>query len=511
MGKAPVLLGGAVLSKVGWLLFLALLGRSIGVDGLGAFALAQTVVLVFVDIATPLNVNVALRHGAVRERDGDLSRLLGLIASTLVIVAAPAAAFLWLAGPWIGSVAFDSDEVGDALRWLALFLPALAAQRLAAQLLVVDGRVHLRVAIIDVLPVPVFLLAATLADEASQVAVGYGIAIAIATSASWALLISRHKIRFSDIRTELAEIRQFSTDVYLMANANNAARLGDILLVGAVLDVRAAGIYAAATTLASGSDLVTKSISTAIGPATAVELDEDRVADARRTYETATVAAVALVAVGCVAAWVGGDAFLSLLYGPEFVDGWWALALLVLAGATRAATTGSSTILTNGGMHRRELIHVIFGGVLTILLVPVLGVALGLVGIALGRLVATLAVQALREHALLRLFRSRSGLARYPGHHRSHSWACCRRLSCAPIHHWRRRWRRPDACLGHQRVARSRCIRPTSGITRRLQTRIVEVNLLERVIKAFDVACEVGRNDSLGPRVVVVAVVRMFG
>lgn len=185
---------------------------------------------------------------------------------------------------------------------------------------------------------------------------------------------------------------------------------GDVLIVGALLGLRAAAIYLTAQRLAVLVSFVVDAVRLTLEPMVARRHAEDDRAGMQALMARGSLASTA--AGMPIALAIGGGGWLLLgLYGVEFRDGWLVLAILVLGQVTTVLAGPVAAVLRMTGLERPLTAVLVVAAVALAAVVPA-GIAIaGVEGAAAGAALVT----AGSNLAYLVIARRRLGLRIGPG------------------------------------------------------------------------------------------------
>ena len=204
------------------------------------------------------------------------------------------------------------------------------------------------------------------------------------------LRLSRRLVRWPLFR----EVAAFS-GTQVLVNASMVIRLrSDPLIVKIALPMTAVGVYAVAGKAAEYLHLLVKQAVNVLAPV-AGELHGGGDSEGlRRLYLQSAKYAVAPAVAGAVACYpLAGDALVAWV-GPEFRSAGIVLAVLMTATALSMVETSASSLLAMTGYHRPAARAAGLSAIVNVVLSLLLVTPLGLLGVALGTLGATLFVDA---------------------------------------------------------------------------------------------------------------------
>jgi O-antigen/teichoic acid export membrane protein len=389
---------GVVVSAVLQFLLVVAVTRGLGAKGAGTFMEAIALFTIVANLAQ-MGANTGLVRGVSRTRAlGRVEELRATLAIALwpvaaVSLAAGAAVFA-LASP-LADVFFNGvhrDAAVTDLRLFAVVLPLAPATMVALSATRGFGTMVPYVVVQNIwLPalrlalVVVFVLAGL---GGAAVALGWAAPAVLAFAA--ALLTLVRLLRRAERRaggraaaprrprSQLArEFWSFSAPRGLASMLGMTVTWMGILLVGALLSTRDAGVYGAASRLSIGGAYALQAVGMAIAPQISALMARDSRERVERVYRVATWWLMALcwplyLALLTFAPFVMG------MFGPEFVSGQWALVILSAAMLVNLATGNVTVVLLMSGKSLVNLanavVSLILNVTLTLLLVPPLGV-----------------------------------------------------------------------------------------------------------------------------------------
>ncbi|MEQ8814805.1 MAG: oligosaccharide flippase family protein [Thalassobaculum sp.] len=400
-----------------WLVYTVLLARLLTADDYGLVMYAVTVLT----IAGPLTCfglnSAMLRHGSVywhQGRPAALAGLLGEARRTIVLTSLPGALLVW--------ATFEAAlGVGTAVPWsvvaiVAVGLPLYGAMDLHRETLRAVDRVlagflgfNILRALIPGLAAVALALAGWLTVETALAAFVCGLAVIAALDARRIAATVGHLAAVRD-RFERTEWYRIARPMVLAEALGHWIARGDVVLVGALLDLRAAAIYLTAQRLAVLVTFVVDAVRLTLEPMVArrfADRDQPGLQDLMARGSLASFATgmpIALVIAG------GGWLLLGL-YGPDFQSGWAVLCILTLGQMTTVLAGPVSAVLRMTGLER-PLTAVQFASAAGLSAAVPAGIALGgTEGAAAGAAIVTAA----SNLAYLAITRRRLGLRCGPG------------------------------------------------------------------------------------------------
>ena len=176
----------------------------------------------------------------------------------------------------------------------------------------------------------------------------------------------------------------------------------DVLLVGAILSTREAGVYAAASRYIVGGTFALQALGVATGPQISRLLAERRRDDAASVYQAATTWLIAISWPGYLTMAAFAPVLMGL-FGSEFKSGATSLTILSLALLVLMATGNNKIVLLMGGKSTWNLvitsITLTVNVVIDLILIPRIGIN----GAAIGWAASTVVDNVLTTYVLHRL------------------------------------------------------------------------------------------------------------
>ncbi len=341
-----------------WLLYTVLLARLLSADGYGLVMYAVTVLT----IAGPLTCfglnSAMLRHGSVYWDQGRPAALLGLLgeARRIIVLASLPAALLV-------AVVFETAlGIGTGVPWsvvaiVALGLPLYGTMDLHRETLRALDRVLAGFLGFNILRSLIPGVAAAGLAVGGWLSVETALAGFVGGLAAIAVIDAR---RIGRLTGDIAPVRDRDDRVawYRIARPMVMAEAlgywiarGDVVIVGALLDLRAAAIYLTAQRLAVLVTFVVDAVRLTLEPMVArrhADRDHQGLQDlmARGSlvaFATGTPIALAIA---------GGGWLLLGLYGPDFQSGWAVLTILTAGQMTTVLAGSVSAVLRMTGLER---------------------------------------------------------------------------------------------------------------------------------------------------------------
>jgi len=388
---------GLVTSGIFQLLLVVIVARGLGPAVAGLFLEAIALVMILSKIGE-LGASTGLVRTVSRFRalgqSLDLRQAVDVAVWPVAIVSASLAVGTFVSAPQLAIVFFDDAHQAEATELIRLLAPVLP---LASGTLVALAATHglgtmMPYVVVQNIALPaarlLLVLVAILAGL-SGVAAGaaWALPAAVAYPVSTAVLVKllrRAEGQASGATwppraaSELAaEFWRFAAPRGIAGILTIAVTWMDVLLVGALRSTREAAIYAAASRLAVVGAYALEAVGLAVAPRISAVMARGPGERVEALYRTATSWLTTLVwpfymAVAVFSPWIMG------VFGPEFVAGETALAILSAAMLVKLATGNVSTVLLLGGMSSWSLLNsassLILNVVLNLLLTPRMGI-----------------------------------------------------------------------------------------------------------------------------------------
>jgi O-antigen/teichoic acid export membrane protein len=392
--------------------FNVVVGRAAGAAVLSTVS-AGLALATFVSLLTPSAAGqaaskfLAMEVGAGRQETvGGIVRHIGVRVALTLAVLAPAAGV-------IAVVAFD---VGwwDAV-WVCLLSLAFSAYNLVRGMQFGLGRIlaATRWEIVSALVSFGSLAAVVLADQPAQLLAPLTIGYSVYALAGWPRRGSAD--RPQPIPAAMRrEIDAFIAWAVVGTVMSSGLLQFSMLLAKGAETAHAAGLYAAAVSLATPATMAARAFSMALMPAMARATGRGDSEGRRRHTDVGTRSLVATMVGLFGALAILSDHILVLFYGPDFREGGTSLRILVVAvmfGTLSIAAVNDLTTRSSNGIRTSALLNscgFVTGAVAMLLLVPRFGV----VGVAAGCLAGSVVTAALPLLLVWRTERQRwTGLA----------------------------------------------------------------------------------------------------
>ena len=368
LGNTAWLIGGKGFGAICGLLYLAILTRSLGLKGFGHFSLIFGTAQALIAIAGFQTWRVVVRYGAPHVHVGDwrgfgrLAMLCGLLDVAGAIFGCLVA---WVLIYHSGGLIRINPTYMDPAFW---FCCAMLWAVVSAPTGIVRALDRFDMAVYVEALVPIGRLAAAIYIAATGPTVikflaAWAIVDLLEAAAYWAMArwLCPQAVRPGHLRDWRLAFRdnpglgRFFGITYVTASLDAAFRHGPLLLVGALVGTRAAGLYRLASQL---SQALSK-LSILLTRAVYAEISRARVASAAAEFrklavQTSLLAGGAGAVVVTVALLAGGP-LLALLGGDEFARGAAILIPLAIAGSFDLASVAFEPVLHSTGLARHAL------------------------------------------------------------------------------------------------------------------------------------------------------------
>jgi O-antigen/teichoic acid export membrane protein len=389
------------------------IGRLLGADAAGLYFLALSVVTIGAVVAKLGLDNTLLRFIASGASKGDWGSVLGVFRMGMRLAAVSSLAAVtavFALAPWMADYLFDNPRMTPTLRVMSFGIFSFAVMTLLAESLKGLKRIRNSMLVSGVLyPGTALMVIWPLVSEfgASGAAMAYVLGTTTAAVVGWAMWRSNVAgVAASSTGFEREKLWSSARPLWTMSIINRGILpWAPLFLLGIWGTVEEAGIFGAATRVAMLVTFFLTAVNTVIAPKFA-ELYSKGEIDvlgrlARRSALLITAAASPLFVLLIFAGdWVMG------LFGPDFVRGGTALAILAVGQAINTMT-GSVTYLLMMTGHERDsrnaaILAVLLMFVCAALLIP----GNGIIGAAIS---STVAVMTLNAYATIMVY-SRLGI-----------------------------------------------------------------------------------------------------
>ena len=387
---------GAAAAAVLGLALVVVVGRGLGADGSGLFfqGVAGFMILAgVITVGADTGLVKFLPRQLALDRGGDVRPLLYIAAVPVLCVSALIAGLVFSqAGPI--SAVIGGSQHADMAGYVRIFAPMLVVGALAAIALQAIRGFHslMPFVVLQNVLVPglrVAFVGAAVALGLGTTAVAVGWAVPLLIAGALAASVVHRRLRALDARlradsdvTPRGELARsfwsFSVPRGIATALDLALTWSDVLIVGALLSVREAGIYAVVSRFATTGTLGLQAVRLAMAPRLSALLATGRVQEAGDVYRASTVWVIASSWPLYLAMAAFGPAFLRML-GPDFVAGGTALAIISLGMLVNVGTGGVQTVLLmagrSGWVMANKAAALTVNVALNLLLVPAFGIA----------------------------------------------------------------------------------------------------------------------------------------
>jgi O-antigen/teichoic acid export membrane protein len=381
-----------------------LLARILGADAYGLYSIALTVATLGAAFSVLGLDSAVVRYVAIFRRREDRPGLLGTLQAGIglpMLAAAVAAIVMFLAAGLIARELIGDPRLEPILRIAAVLVPAMVANSVLSAAL--QGSQNIGWAVVaEQFSQPIvrfgILFAFFLVGLTAELAV---LASTLATIVASVLLLVFVQRRVSlrgiagGARRDVGTLLGFSLPVYFSNIVNAVGNNLQTLLLGAMASVASAGIFAVAAQVMLIGTIFHAAIVQAAMPIFAELQDAAQTSRLRHLYQTTSKWTFTLNLPFFLLAVIFPVPLLAI-FGPEFVDGAPALAILAVASLINAATGSSGAILDMTGHTRIKLVNTTISVGLSIALNLLLIPSLGVLGAAIAVVGAVSSVNVLR-------------------------------------------------------------------------------------------------------------------
>lgn len=329
------------------------LARWLGVAGYGAFSITLAFAMIVARLSPMGWPNASTKYISNYVHDGQpalvkgvviqshATTALGLVAAMVLIAAGQA---IWPA--WFGALSFASAiPLMVALAFLELHRIMLRGFHLG-DLGEALSTLALPVAIIAL----VWMLAVTSPDRVvmlySAVCV---VLLGVSATAIWKSMPTGSLAKPAEYKTREWSLAAIA--LLLGTISDELSARTSIIILGAVADTEAVGLYQAGARVALMNVFVLRILTPAVAPHISVLYSAGHMAELRRTYWRLSAMALAGALVFTAVFWFAGDRILSL-FGPEFAKAHGVLAILSIGYLASAAAGPCATSLMMIGKER---------------------------------------------------------------------------------------------------------------------------------------------------------------
>lgn len=361
------------------------IARLLGAEGAGLFFLALSVTAIGSVIGRIGLDNTLLRFIATHAAKGETSQVKGVYAlgMRIAVIASGTLALsgFWLA-PWMSAEVFQKPELAEPLRWMCLAILPFAILNLQAESL--KGLKHIREALlIQSIGVPLLglLLIWPLATFGGVEGVTWtylAATIMIALMGVWAWQRTTAGFTAPAAPYPSANLWASCKPLFITSLMNQAVLpWAPFLLLGIWVDSQDVGIFGAASRVAMLVSIMLMTINNVLAPKFAELYAKGEMAIMGQTARRAALI-ITLLTSPIFFILVFGGKWVMLLFGPEFIEGTLALAILAMGQFVNTLTgsvnhflivTGNEVIVRN-----ITLFATFWLVTISIILIPLLGI-----------------------------------------------------------------------------------------------------------------------------------------
>ncbi len=398
------LAGGSLFAYASRFFIALLLAHQLGANSYGEYVLAVSVAAIASGIAYLGLPSAMVRFVAILTRERDWSGVwatlqIGILASVGAGVVLGAA--LFVSADLSATDVFGEPSISELLRVLAVVVPFMSLSGVLGGALrgfkrmdysafgenVVKSLVRLALVIVlVVLDLDVF-----------AAAVIYGIS-EVATAITFTYLLNREfplTRRPGGMRSEAREIAAFSFPLWLSGLLRKFRKNIQIVLIGSLGSVSAAGVFAVATKINLLGQVVYHSVGRSARPSFAELLHDGNRSEAGQLYRTTTRwTFMANLPFFIIVALYAGP--ILSLFGPEFPVGASALIVLAFAQLLTAGTGTCGTVIDMAGHTKVKLVNSIIWATVLLIANWVLIPRWGIFGAAVATLIGSVTINVLR-------------------------------------------------------------------------------------------------------------------
>lgn len=385
-GSAGINAAGGVLALLAQLI----LARQLGVTGFGHFVYAFTWVIVLSQLCRLGFQNSLVRFTAAYRTDGDWAGLSGLARRSFQLTLA--AGVLAAGGLWAATAALTgrmAEGLAETFAVAAVLVVPLAllgavegllrghrqpVRALVPARVVIPGGVIVLLAAAAVMGGPG---SAPAAMGLMLVAAGAGLALGL----YWCVRTLREASAAAEPTYRTAYWLRVSIPILAMTGLNMLMKQTDTLMLGALADSTAAGLYFPVARLTDVVLMGALSINAILGPLISELHTSGERGRLQRVLRGSTTAAFALTLAAVVVVWLAGEWILGL-FGPAFPAGYPALMVLLGAQIVHGLCGPVALILTMTGHQDRAALVLVVTTAINALMNAALIPAYGLMGAA---------------------------------------------------------------------------------------------------------------------------------
>jgi O-antigen/teichoic acid export membrane protein len=398
--NAIILFGGTVLGNLFAFLFQTIIAREFGAAVYGSFSLATSMLLI---IATPSMLGfpgALVKFIGEKSNESELSGVLRLGLAIPMCISLLGSAILYFAGEPLSTILFQSNDAARFVRIFAFALPAVVLARLLGATLMGFERAEGRVITEEITRGGVLLggsfIVIVIGYNMFSVAIVYVISYWAAGIVGLAFLfkISNFNIRATP-QYAPKELVYFSLPLLLSSQAGLISNWIDTILVGVITkNDSLVGVYQSSFILGTTVLIFWKAIGGSLYPNFSKLIGQNNGEELTEKYEKGTRWAVILTTAPTLYLSIFSQNSLSIIFGPEFGVGGFALAVIVL-GNLGGVIVGPGTEVVKSLGHGRivlltEVIGLISNILINIALIPFVGIVGAAAGTAFASIITNL-------------------------------------------------------------------------------------------------------------------------
>jgi O-antigen/teichoic acid export membrane protein len=394
---ASVVLMLRVMSVCLTLAFNVLLARLLGVDGVGVYFLAMSVVMLAAIIGRFGLNNTLVRFVAAYSAKGEWGKIKGLYTKAMVLsiaVSSGVTLVLYLTAPWVATAIFEKPELATPMRWMSLAILPMVFSVLHGQLLrglkLVGQNQFISFIIISLVALPVLYLVGNRWGVDGAVW-AYISGVSAAAFVGWFLWqrATKQTMRTKGVRAsfDLSKLLGSSVPLLTMEVVTFMANWGGIFILGAWGTSAEVGVFSIAFKIAALSGLVLISLNSIAAPKFAAlyhdgDIDSLGALAKRSTRLIALMAVPMLLFIFIAPAWIMG------IFGDEFRQGALLLSVMAVGQFVNVASGPVGILLIMCGHERAardsSLLAVTFNIALCLMLIPYYGALGAAIAFSLG-------------------------------------------------------------------------------------------------------------------------------
>lgn len=381
----------AALSSFG---FSVLLARILGAYGAGMYFQALTLITIATVFGRVGLANTLVRFTAANAVTGDWDKIAGLYRKSISIafVTSSVAAIL-LAGmaQWLAEVLFSEPQLGGITRWMSLAIVPATLSYLYAHLLKGLKRIAAAISIESVTIPFVAMVGTLLVVPPGGVPVAVSVyTVAVLLNLCLALLLWRQAAPPASStggHFDTRELLQSSMPLFVMTLLNLVNQCASTIMLGMWQSSTEVGIFAAANRTSSLTSFVLIAVNSIAAPKFAALFKQGDLDALRRTAQN-SAKLMALAAGFPLLLFLLFPGWIMSIFGPQFVSGKLALAILSVGQFVNIVTGSVGFVLMMSG-HETVMRNVIaFSAAINLFCNAVLIPTMGLLGAAIAGAIA---------------------------------------------------------------------------------------------------------------------------